>query len=68
MISIITFLDKALSLIHLILAKLKVKKAQDERDALENDPYLWFDSHFNGVPESARQKRNPNEANTKDSA
>jgi len=68
MIRLVTLLDKALSLIHLILAKLKAKKAQDERDALENDPYLWFDSHFNGVPESARQKPNPNEAHIKDSA
>jgi len=68
MIKVFAVIDKLLELLQSWVARQNQKKAQDERDALENDPYLWFDSHFNGVPESARQKPNPNEAHIKDTA
>ncbi len=50
MIKIIAVLDKLLTLLQGWVARQEHKKAQEARDALEQNPADWFDTHFsNGV-------------------
>jgi hypothetical protein len=66
MISIIAVIDKLLNLLQVWAVRQQQKKAQNERNKLENDPYLWFDAHFNGVPESTRKTTDTDKASIKD--
>lgn len=42
-------LEIILRLIDKLLTAISTKKAQNERNQLENDPYTWYHDHFNGV-------------------
>jgi hypothetical protein len=68
MIKIAAIIDKLLSLFQYFITKHNEAKAQKARYEIENDPYNWFDAHFNGVPESTRKTTDADKANTKDSA
>ena len=63
MISIVSFLDKVLGLIQVLLKKIQEKRAQDERDSLEANPAEWFSEHFDGV-QSTSDKTETSQANT----
>lgn len=64
MISVIAFMDKVLGFIQLYLKKLQEKKAQDERNKLENDPFDWYVHHFDGVSDkSTKTKTNETDIN-----
>ena len=63
MISIVSFLDRVLSLIQVLIRKAQEKRAQNERDKLENDPFDFYVHHFDGVSESS-SKAKTNETNT----
>lgn len=52
MISIVSFLDRVLSLIQVLIRKAQEKRAQNERDKLESNPADWFHHHFDGVSDS----------------
>lgn len=67
MISIITLLDKVLSLVQIFIKKLQEKRAQDERDKLENDPFDFYVQHFDGVSDSSN-KAKASETNAQNSA
>jgi hypothetical protein len=41
-------LEILLRLIDNLLTAIKFRKAQDERNELEADPYDWYVDHFNG--------------------
>jgi hypothetical protein len=59
MIKIIAVLDRLLALLQGWVARQEHKKAQKARDALEQNPAEWFDSHFtNGVPTDKPSKTN----------
>jgi hypothetical protein len=50
MIKIIAVLDKLLALLQGWVARQEHKKAQEARDAIEQNPADWFGTHFsNGV-------------------
>jgi len=66
MINLIAVIDKLLNLLQAWAVRQQQKKAQDERNKLENDPYLWFDAHFNGVPESSRKISDADKTSIKD--
>ena len=38
-----------LRLIDNLLTAIKFRKAQNERNELETDPYNWYVDHFNGM-------------------
>ena len=57
MISIVAFLDRVLSLIQVYLKKIQDKRAQDERDKLENDPFDFYVHHFDGVSDTSSQTK-----------
>lgn len=65
MISIVSFLDRVLSLIQVLIRKAQEKRAQNERDKLENDPFDFYVHHFDGVSDS---KTKTNETDTNHSA
>ena len=67
MIRLIAVLDKVFRLIHLIIWNAKNKKAQDERDKLENDPFNFFVDHFDGVSNTASNKSKADKTNTENS-
>lgn len=41
-------LEIILRLLDNLLAAIKFRKSQNERDELENNPANWFTDHFNG--------------------
>lgn len=63
MISIVSFLDRVLSLIQVLIKKIQEKRAQDERDSLEANPAEWFSEHFDGV-QSTSDEAKTSQANT----
>lgn len=67
MIRLIAVLDKVFSLIQLIIWNSKNKKAQDERNKLENDPFNFFVDHFDGVSNASNDKSKADKANTENS-
>jgi hypothetical protein len=67
MIRLIAVLDKVFSLIHLIIWNAKNKKAQDERDKLEEEPFNFFVGHFGGVSNATNEKSKTDKANIEDS-
>lgn len=46
---LIKLLDRLVELAFRLLQAYRIKRAQAERDRLEQDPAMWFDDHFNGV-------------------
>ena len=57
MIKIIAVLDRLLALLQGWVARQEHKKAQEARDALEQNPADWFDTHFsNGVRTDSTSK------------
>jgi hypothetical protein len=56
MIRIIAVLDRLLALLQGWVARQEHKKAQEARDALEQNPADWFDTHFNGVRTDSTSK------------
>ena len=57
-------LEIILRLIDKLLTAISTKKAQNERDKLEQSPDLWFSQHFNGGVQSTENKTD--KANAKD--
>lgn len=58
-------LEIILRLIDKLLTAISLKKAQNERDKLEQNPADFFINHFGGVSESADKT---DKANTKDNS
>ena len=50
-------LEIILRLIDKLLTAISTKKAQNERDKLEQDPANWFSDHFNRMPHSGSQRK-----------
>lgn len=63
MISIVSLLDRVLSLIQVLIRKAQEKRAQNERDKLENDPFDFYMHHFDGVSDTSSQTK-ANKTNT----
>lgn len=45
-------LEIILRLLDELLTAIKLKKAQNERNDVEQNPDAWFRNHFGGMPES----------------
>ena len=67
MIKLLTVLDKVFSLIHLLIQNAKNKKAQDERNKLENDPFNFFVDHFGGMSDTTDNKSKADKASVENS-
>lgn len=56
-------LEIILRLVDKLLAAFALRKAQNERNELEQNPHDWFNNHFNGGMQSPDNKTD--QANTK---